>query len=47
MLVLNDLVLLGCPGVWLPGGHSELYLLLGVAIAGYSTWWFGWFDRES
>ena len=47
VIVLNDLVLLGGPGVWLPGGHSELYLLLGVAIVGYSTWWFGWFDRES
>jgi len=47
VIVLNDLVLLGGPEVRLPGGHSELYLLLGVSIAGYSTWWFGWFDRES
>ena len=29
----------------LPGGHSELYFLLGLVIAGGSIWWFGWFDR--
>lgn len=28
-----------------PGPHSELYFLLGIAIVAYSTWWFGWFDR--
>lgn len=46
VVVLNDIVLLGAPVTLLPGGHSELYLILGVIIAGYSTWWFGWFDRE-
>lgn len=29
----------------MPGPHSALYFLLGMAIAAYSTWWFGWFDR--
>ncbi|MEO7557061.1 MAG: hypothetical protein ABIV94_10725 [Acidimicrobiales bacterium] len=30
----------------LPGGHQEVYLILGVAIAAGSMWWFGAFDRE-
>lgn len=30
----------------LPGGHSELYLLLGIAVAGYGSWWLGLFDRN-
>jgi hypothetical protein len=29
----------------LPGGHSPLYLLGGLLIAGSSLWWFGAFDR--
>lgn len=29
----------------LPGGHSPLYLLLGLAVAASSLWWFGWLDR--
>ena len=29
----------------LPGGHSELYFVLGLVIAGAASWWFGWFDR--
>ena len=45
VVVLND-AMLGNSITLLPGGHSELYLMLGVLIAGYSTWWFGWFDRE-
>ena len=44
--VVNDVMLLGASTTLLPGGHSEFYLVLGVAIAAYSTWWFGWFDRE-
>ena len=44
--ILNDVMLLGADTTLLPGGHSELYLILGVGVAGYSTWWFGWFDRE-
>lgn len=46
VLVLNDLMLLQPSLLLLPGGHSELYLLVAVAIAGYSTWFFGWFDRS-
>ena len=45
VIVLNDLKMLGAPRTVLPGGHTELYFMLGLAIAGYSTWWFGWFDR--
>ena len=30
----------------LPGGHTEFYLLLSVAIAGCGTWWLGWFDED-
>lgn len=43
--VLNDAMLLGGVPVVLPGGHSELYLLFGIALAAFSTRWFGWFDR--
>ena len=46
IVIVNDIVLLGASATLLPGGHTELYLMLGVVIAGYSTWWFGWFDRE-
>lgn len=40
---LNDFAYFGSTP--LPGGHSELYLLLAVAIAAYGTWWLGLFDR--
>jgi len=43
--VLNDLTRLGPRLV--PGGHSELYLLLAIAVAGYGGWWLGIFDRPS
>ena len=29
----------------LPGGHSPLYMLVGLMIASSSLWWFGAFDR--
>lgn len=29
----------------LPGGHNELYFLLGLAVAGSGSWWLGVFDR--
>jgi hypothetical protein len=45
VVILND-AMLGNSVTLLPGGHSELYLVLGVMIAGYGTRWFGWFDRE-
>lgn len=40
--VLNDVAFFGPEP--LPGGHSELYLVLGVAIAAFGTWWLGLFD---
>jgi hypothetical protein len=43
--VLNDFAYFGSTP--LPGGHSELYLILGVAVAAYGTWWLGLFDRPS
>ena len=27
-----------------PGGHKEAYFLVGLLLAGTSTWWFGLFD---
>lgn len=44
VIVLNDLMRLADVRL-LPGGHSELYLLAGLLIAGQSVWWFGWWDR--
>ncbi len=32
--------------VLLPGGHSELYLLLGLVVGAFSGRFFGIFDRE-
>ncbi len=45
LAALNDVMMLQPSLTLLPGGHSELYLFAGIGIAGYSTWWFGWFDR--
>ena len=42
---VNDLMLMGEDLTLLPGGHNEGYLLLGIAIAGASTWFLGLFDR--
>lgn len=30
----------------LPGGHSELYFALGLAVAASGSWWLGLFDRR-
>ncbi len=38
MLMGEDLTLL-------PGGHAELYLVLGVSVAIGATWFLGLFDR--
>ena len=46
LAVLNDVVLFDRKVHILPGGHSEGYLLLALAIALYATSWFGWYDRE-
>jgi hypothetical protein len=43
--ITNDLIFVGASRSPLPGGHSELYLMLAFGVAGYGTWWFGWFDR--
>ncbi len=43
--ILNDVMLIGGLPVLLPGGHNELYLVVGVATAAWSLQWFGWFDR--
>lgn len=45
IIVLNDAMRLTSGVTILPGGHSELHLLLGVAVAGTSLWWFGWMGR--
>ena len=42
---VNDLMLMGDDLTLLPGGHNEGYLLLGIAVAGSSTWFLGLFDR--
>ena len=41
--VLNDLAWVDVE--LLPGGHTELYLLLGLLVAGFGSWWTGLFDR--
>ena len=45
--ILNDAMLLGEGLVLLPFGHSELYLFLGVLVAGWSTRLLGLFDRDT
>jgi hypothetical protein len=45
--VTNDVMLFGASTTLLPGGHNELYLVLGIIVAGSSLWWFGWLDREA
>jgi hypothetical protein len=42
---LNDAMLIGEDLMLLPGGHSELYLLLAIAVALYGTRFLGLFDR--
>ena len=41
----NDLMVLLEDVTLLPGGHSELYLFLGILVAAASTWFLGVFDR--
>jgi len=31
----------------MPGGHSELYLVLALLVAGGGTWFLGLFDRST
>lgn len=41
----NDVMLMGVETALLPGGHSELYLFLALAVGGSFTWFLGLFDR--
>lgn len=43
--IANDAMLFSDDLTLLPGRHQELYLILGVAVAGGSTWFLGLFDR--
>lgn len=43
--ILNDVQWVSSTLRLLPGGHSELYLLLALAIAVFGMWWLGVFDR--
>jgi len=43
IIVVNDLAYADIE--LMPGGHSELYLLLGLVVAGFGSWWTGLFDR--
>lgn len=43
--IANDAMLIGEDLTLLPGGHSELYLMMGIGVAGASTWFLGIFDR--
>jgi hypothetical protein len=45
--ILNDVMLTGVDRTLLPYGHSELYLILAVAIAATSSWFLGLFDRRT
>lgn len=42
--VVNDLAFFDVRVM--PGGHNELYLMLGVVVAGGGTWFLGAFDRS-
>lgn len=44
LAVVNDVMLVN-DNTFLPFGHSEAYLFLGLCIAGGSTWLLGLFDR--
>lgn len=45
VVATNDLMLMTSHVAVLPGGHNELYLVLGIGIAGGATWFLGLFDR--
>ncbi|MGD9793901.1 MAG: hypothetical protein AB7V43_10505 [Acidimicrobiia bacterium] len=47
LAVLNDAMLFGSNVRLLPFGHQELYLVLALLIAAWSTWFLGLFDRET
>ena len=43
--IANDTMLIADDLTLLPFGHQELYLIVGVLVAGGSTWFLGLFDR--
>lgn len=45
VIVANDAMFFAETPTLLPGGHNELYLMLGLAVAGAFTWFLGLFDR--
>ena len=45
VIVANDGMLIVEDVRLLPFGHQEFYLILGLLIAGASTWFLGLFDR--
>jgi hypothetical protein len=45
VVAANDLMLIRGDLTLLPGGHTELYLFIGIAISAASTWFLGLFDR--
>lgn len=47
IVIVNDGMLMTDDVTLLPFGHSELYLLLGILVAGWSTRFLGLFDRET
>lgn len=47
IVILNDVMRFGNDLRLLPFGHSELYLMFGMVIAGGSTWFLGLFDRQT
>ena len=44
--VINDLALISVPTP-MPGGHSEFYLVAGIALAAWGGWWLATFDRPT
>lgn len=44
IFVINDLAWFDINII--PGGHNELWAIVGIGTAATSTWWFGWFDRS-
>lgn len=45
VIVVNDIELFTNDTTVMPGGHSELYLFLGVLVIAGAAWMLGAFDR--
>jgi hypothetical protein len=46
IFVLNEAMRFSENLILLPFGHSPLYLILSLGVAGSSTWFLGMFDRD-